>query len=93
MKKLLLLLFFSLPLVFVSAQQNIDINGRVTDMNDIGMPGVTVLVKGTMKGAITNFTGEYTINAPSDGVLVFSFIGFKTTELEVVQEQQVQVIN
>ncbi len=59
------------------------ISGIVSD-NMGPLPGVNVLVKGTTNGAQTNFDGEYELNnVSSDAVLVFSFVGFKTQEVNV----------
>ncbi|MFZ5939236.1 MAG: SusC/RagA family TonB-linked outer membrane protein [Bacteroidota bacterium] len=78
MKKLFFLLFiFSATLL--SAQQT-TITGNVTDQNGMGIPGVSILVKGTQQGTITDFNGDYTLTAPSEATLVFSFIGYKTVE-------------
>ncbi|WP_343700267.1 TonB-dependent receptor [Chitinophaga sp.] len=83
MKRMLLLMFFSV-LMFgqLHAQQRV-ITGKVTDAKDGSpLPGVTVSIKGTTKGTITNANGEYRIevSGPSD-VLVYSFIGYGTQEL------------
>ena len=72
-------------LMFISstfAQQGKTITGTVTDQaTGQGLPGVTVVVKGTSVGASTEVNGKYTINAPSDGAtLVFSFIGYGNIE-------------
>jgi len=81
MKKLFFLIFiFSATLL--SAQQ-ITITGNVTDKSGSGVPGVSILVKGTTQGGITDINGDYTIKAAPDAVLVFSFIGYKTVELPV----------
>jgi len=45
--------------------------------------GVTVVVKGTTQGTVTDIDGNYIISAPSNGVLVFTYLGFKTQEIEV----------
>ncbi len=58
--------------------------GKVTDKADGSpLPGVTISIKGTSKGTITNTQGEYRIEAGSGDVLVFSFIGYATQELPV----------
>jgi TonB-linked SusC/RagA family outer membrane protein len=62
-------------------QQNI--TGTVTDEAGNPLPGVTVLVKGTGNGTITNIEGEYSIEAEEDDVLVFSFVGYVTQEVTV----------
>lgn len=58
--------------------------GKVTDKADGSpLPGVTISIKGTSKGTITNTQGEYRIEAGNGDVLVFSFIGYATQELPV----------
>jgi TonB-linked SusC/RagA family outer membrane protein len=91
MKKLCLLIFFTLSAMLVIAQQDIKITGRVTDLNDNGIPGATVVVKGTTQGTITDLSGEYMITAPADAVLVFSFVGYKTEEIDVNGQATVNV--
>lgn len=62
--------------------QNKTVTGRVTSKDDgLPIPGVTVKIKGSTKGAITNTTGRYTISAPAGSTLVFSFIGYTTAEV------------
>lgn len=57
------------------------VSGKVTDMAGLPIPGVTVLIKGTSKGSVTDLDGNYTINVPNpENVLVFSALGFKTQE-------------
>ncbi len=75
----------------VSGQQT-PISGKVTDEAGLPLPGVTVLIKGTTQGTITNFDGEYTIaNVPTDAVLVFSFVGMVTQEIPVGTEATINV--
>ena len=83
MKKLsiFLLLFLSVTMLF--AQQTVEVAGKVTDEQNLGLPGVTVLVKGTQTGTVTDFDGNYSIEVPSNATLVFSYIGFLTEEIAV----------
>lgn len=73
------------------AAQNRTISGRVTDrQTNEGLPGVTVLLKGTSNGVSTNSDGTYTLSVPSaGGVLVFSSIGFVTIERAIGTENQI----
>jgi len=57
------------------AQQNV--SGTVVDDTGVLLPGVSVVVQGTSTGTLTNSDGKYSISVPSDGVLVFSFVGMK----------------
>ncbi|QJD78783.1 SusC/RagA family TonB-linked outer membrane protein [Spirosoma rhododendri] len=71
--------------VQVSSQRTADqtITGRVTDgSTNSGLPGVSVVVKGTSRGTTTDTDGNYRLSVPDQGVtLVFSFIGYATQEI------------
>jgi TonB-dependent starch-binding outer membrane protein SusC len=65
-------------------QQQKSVSGRVTDARNQPLPGVTVVVKGTIQGTVTNADGIYTLpNVPGDATLVFSFVGMKGQEVTV----------
>lgn len=59
------------------------ISGIVTEPDGSALPGVTVMLKGTATGTITDNEGKFTIDVPQGSVLVFSFIGFTTKEITV----------
>src|SRR5690554_5803820 len=64
--------------------QNITVSGKVTDQADgMGLPGVTVVIKGTQKGVITDIDGNYSLEAEMGDVLLFSFIGYTNQEIVV----------
>lgn len=93
MSKLLLvaILLFSFFSFSLQAQNDggIVIKGNVRDGLKLPLPGVSVVVKGTSQGTITNMDGEYSLSIPKDGItLQFSFIGFEMKEV-VVQGQRV----
>ncbi|RKD90346.1 TonB-linked SusC/RagA family outer membrane protein [Mangrovibacterium diazotrophicum] len=72
-------------------QQNV--SGRVTDSEGTPLPGVTVVVKGTTQGTITDDSGRYSItNVPADAILQFSFVGMKLQEVVVSGKSQVNVV-
>lgn len=84
MKKKLSFLGVLLFLTFSLFGQQIRVTGTVTDEADGStLPGVTVLVKGTTIGTVTDINGDYSINVDSDAILVFSFIGMATREVPV----------
>ena len=59
------------------AQEKKTVTGTVLSENDsYGLPGVSVVVKGTSNGTTTNAKGEFSIDASSGNTLVFSFIGY-----------------
>lgn len=97
MKKIMmhrrLLLFVILLCSFCGstfAQQN-TISGIVRDVNNEPLPGVNILLKGTMNGRTTNLDGKFTIKVDDDAVLVFSFIGFRTKEVTVEGKSNIEV--
>ena len=59
------------------------VTGVVTDENGIPLSGASVVVKGTTTGVAADFDGNYSINVASDGVLVFSYVGYATQEISV----------
>ena len=63
--------------------QNITVKGTVTDNTGEPVINAGVVVKGTLRGVSTDLDGNYVISCPSDGILVFSFIGLETQEVPV----------
>ena len=93
MRKLsLLLVMLLLTAVQVLAQRTI--TGKVTSADDgTGMPGVTVLVKGTANGVLTDIDGKYSISVPKNvTALLFSFVGMKTQEIAITASNIIDVV-
>lgn len=86
MKPIFILLVFSFGTV--TAQT---VTGIVRDDAGKAMPGVSVLVKGSQTGTMTNASGKYEIKAASDAVLVFSHVGFETREVSVAGKPEINV--
>lgn len=83
--------FMALIIQFSFAQEK-TITGNVKGAEDgLPLPGASVLIKGTSKGAQTDFDGNYSIKASQGQVLVFSFIGNKTTERTVGTSSTINV--
>ncbi|HZI23836.1 MAG TPA: SusC/RagA family TonB-linked outer membrane protein [Chryseolinea sp.] len=85
------LLFFVLSTTMCVAQRTI--SGTVSDSQGQGMPGVNVVVKGTSAGTTSDADGKYTLSVPDAGsnVLVFSFIGYATQEVDAGTRTTVDV--
>lgn len=74
-------------------QQNIKVKGKVKNPAGELLPGVTVLVKGTTNGTITDIDGNYSlINVPANATLVFSFVGMKKNEIAVGNKSVIDVV-
>ncbi len=67
----------------VEVSLDIDLKGKITDENGEGLPGASVVVKGTAIGTTTDIEGSYAISVPEDATLVVSFVGYKTQEVTV----------
>lgn len=85
---LTLLMVLVVQIAFAQQKQ---VTGTVVDDQGLPLPGVNVLVKGTSKGAQTDFGGEYVINASPEDVLVFSYVGFLTVERTVGTSETIDV--
>ena len=73
-------------------QQN-QVTGTVTDANGNPLPGVTVVVKGTTAGALTDIDGKYSIvSLPQNAILVYSFIGMATQEIPLNGQTKLDVV-
>jgi TonB-linked SusC/RagA family outer membrane protein len=68
------------------------INGRLTDSLGKALPGVSVLVKGTKRGTVTDKNGEYRIEANSGDILVFKLVGFLSKEVTVGLQTSIEVV-
>ena len=72
-------------------QQDIRITGKVTGANGEPLAGVSVIVRGTTRGANTDNSGTYTLTVPGDAVLTVSFIGYDSKEVKVNGQSVVDV--
>ena len=68
----------------IAIAQDVTVKGEVKDEQGLPLPGVSVKVKGSSQGAMTNANGVYALTAPANATLTFSFIGYKTVE-EVIK--------
>ena len=93
-KKWKYVLSFLLMLMAASGSwaQTLSVTGKVSDDKGEGLPGVTVLLKGTSIGTSTDPAGKYSLNVPNgDGTLVISFIGYNTQEVAVNNRTSINV--
>lgn len=76
----------------VEQQQQKSISGKVTDSSGETLPGVSIIVKGTTIGTITDFNGNFTLEVPQNASLVFSFIGKETQTISVNSKTKIVVV-
>ncbi len=75
-----------------SLQNQKGISGKVVDARNLPLPGVTVVIKGTSRGTITDTDGVFTFSdIPENSLLVFSFVGMKMQEISVGTRSFIQV--
>ena len=90
LKSILVTMF--LMTAFWASAQNVAVKGRVTDSaNGDGVPFAAVQVKGASTGGTTDIDGVYSINVPSDAVLVFSSLGYETAEAAVTGRSVIDI--
>jgi TonB-linked SusC/RagA family outer membrane protein len=74
------------------SQQQKAVSGKVTDSSGAAMPGVSIVVKGTTTGTISDASGNFNLpNVPENATLVFSFVGMKTQEVAVGGKSTINV--
>lgn len=90
MRKIVLHFFFVLAALLMVNEgfaQSRKVTGQVTGSDGLGLPGASVLVKGTQEGVGTDFDGNYSINVKDENaVLVFQFVGTVTVEKKLVKQ-------
>src|SRR5215217_813630 len=87
-------IFFSFMLSFaaiVAFAQERKVTGKITDLAGTGIPGATVVVKGTQSGTNTNGDGDFSLNVGNSSTLVISFVGYKTKEVQVGNQSVINI--
>jgi len=76
----------------IASQQQKRVSGKVTDSAGATLPGVSVVLKGTTIGVITDNNGNFSIsNIPGDAILQFSFVGMKSQEIAIGNKTSINV--
>lgn len=80
------------PSTSVAMQQKVSVKGIVTDTKGEPLPGVSVSVKGTTQGTVTDFNGQYSIDVPTgNSTLVFQFLGMASQEVKVDGKSSINI--
>lgn len=91
-KKFVLFLLFTFSVGILGASAQTTITGTVTDATKEPLPGVSVVVKGTTTGTITDIDGNYSISAKPSDVLEFAFLGMKPHVVTVGNQKKIDVV-
>lgn len=67
------------------------ISGKVISEDKEPLPGVSILIKGTTTGTTTDINGNYSLNVPQNSILQYSYIGFITSEIEVLNQSVIDI--
>ncbi|MEQ9290217.1 MAG: SusC/RagA family TonB-linked outer membrane protein [Cyclobacteriaceae bacterium] len=77
--------------VSVQVLRDVEISGKITDENGEGLPGASVVVKGSSTGTTTDLDGMYKLSVPEESTIVVSFVGYKTNEILVGTQSVIDV--
>ena len=89
MKQILLFCFLFIGSLYA---QEYEVTGKVTDVFNEPLIGVSVLIKGTSQGVTTDFDGKYTIKVKNGDILEFSSLGMKTKQVKVNGQKVINVV-
>lgn len=78
--------------VINQVSQSGQVNGIVSDASGFPLIGVSVVVKGTTTGVVTDMDGKYTLQAPVNAVLIFSYIGMQPVEIPISGKGHINVV-
>jgi len=71
--------------------QSIEKKGSIKDENGLGLPGVSIAIKGTTRGTTSDIDGKFSIDTENGDILVISFIGFKTQEVKISGQSYINI--
>jgi TonB-linked SusC/RagA family outer membrane protein len=90
--RLALALLFCFLQIAAAYSQGKNVSGAVTSANGDALPGLSVMVKGTTTGAVTDLDGKYSVTVPNEeAILVFSYVGYATQEIIVGAQTSINV--
>jgi len=92
MKKSYFLLFLALITTALLNAQNSEVNGSVSGVDGLSIPGANVLIQGSSTGTTTDFDGNFSISVKSGDVLIVSYIGFLTQSITISNQTSLTIV-
>ncbi|MDO5664890.1 MAG: TonB-dependent receptor [Bacteroidia bacterium] len=92
MKAFLMTVLGVLMTLSVVAQSPINVRGTIVDTDGIPIIGANILLQGTTSGAVTDLDGNFTIQAPGNGVLEISYIGYKPQTVSIDNRTNINIV-
>src|SRR5690554_2174587 len=80
-KSQIIIFLFFICFSLSATAQNLKLQGRVVDIDDIPLIGVNVIQKGTTNGIVTDLDGNFSFEVPANSTILFSYIGFADQEV------------
>ena len=93
--RILKIFLFSICALFacaINAHAQSLVQGTVTDETGESLPGVSVVVKGTTNGTVTDVNGKYSIQATSKDILSFTYVGMAEQDIKVAGQKTINVV-
>ncbi|MFT7036315.1 MAG: TonB-dependent SusC/RagA subfamily outer membrane receptor, partial [Cyclobacteriaceae bacterium] len=75
----------------IEIRADVNISGKITDENGEGLPGASIVVKGTTVGATTNLDGNYKLSVPEGSIVTITYVGYLTKDIEVGSQSVIDV--
>ncbi len=94
MNKVLLGLIVLFITISTVTAQELSVTGRVTSPEDeLGLPGVTIMIKGTSEGTVTDLNGNFTLSGVTEtDILIFRFVGFEPQEVVIGEQREIYIV-
>ncbi|MEQ6120426.1 SusC/RagA family TonB-linked outer membrane protein [Reichenbachiella sp. MALMAid0571] len=70
---------------------DVDVSGKITDESGVGLPGASVIIKGTANGTTSDLDGNYKLNVPEGAVLTISYVGYITQEIALGNQTVIDI--
>ncbi|UZH55415.1 TonB-dependent receptor [Salinimicrobium tongyeongense] len=92
MKKIIATTYFLLFSIIILGQNIVEVSGKVVDKDTgIPIPGVNIIEKGTTNGTMTDFDGNFILEAPANTTLVISYLGYTTQEININNRSEIDI--